>query len=86
MSKKIWNVKFIAGNPEFFTAVKIADKSPFTRAAANEAFENLASKGWRVWVEHVDTGERIAESSAEKQYLTQWNHSKYVKAEEIING
>ncbi len=38
---------------------------------ANEAFENLASKGWRVWVEHVDTGERIAESSAEKQYLTQ---------------
>ena len=68
MSKKIWNVKFVAGNPDIFSEVKMASGSPFTRAAADEAFSNLARKGWRAWIEHAETGERIAESSVEKEF------------------
>ena len=71
MSKKIWNVKFVAGNPDIFSEVKMASGSPFTRAAADEAFSNLTRKGWRAWMEHAETGERITESNVEKAFQLQ---------------
>lgn len=68
MSRKTWNVKFVAGNPEIFTEVRTASGSPFTRLGAKEAFEIVANHGWRAWIEHAETQERIAETDAEKEY------------------
>lgn len=62
---------FVAGDPEKFTRVRTAFGSPFTRAGANEAFNNVASHGWRAWIEHAETQERIAESAVEKEYRAQ---------------
>jgi len=64
MSKKVWNLKFVVGNTKRFIT---DDSSPMTRSRALEGYDTIAGKGWPVWVEHVATGKRIAESNAEKQ-------------------
>jgi len=64
MSKKVWNLKFVVGNTKRFIT---DDRSPMTRSLALEGYDTIAGKGWAVWVEHCITGERIAESDAEKQ-------------------
>ncbi|WP_394222546.1 hypothetical protein [Alteromonas gracilis] len=68
MSQKIWNVKFVAGNPNIFSKVRTALCGPLKRSEANEAFENVSNHGWRAWIEHAKTGKRIAESPVETAY------------------
>lgn len=65
MAKKIWNVMFVAGNPQMFTKVLSEASNPHSRSEALADSEKVAAKGWRVWVEHTTTGERIFESEAE---------------------
>lgn len=68
MAKKIWNLKYVVGNPAMFSRVTSCADNPMTRAEALASAEKVAHNGggWRVWVERVDTSERIFESAAEK--------------------
>lgn len=68
MSKKIWNLKYVVGNPAIFSHVTACADNPMSRAEALASAETVANNGgWRVWVER-DTGERIFESAAEKEH------------------
>lgn len=62
---KVWVVKLVAGNPEIFSDVKTGNGSPMMRANALEDAQIHGDKGWRSWVEHETSGERIYESEAE---------------------
>ncbi len=66
-SQKVWNVKYVAGNPAMFSQVRTDAGGPYRRAEALVAAEKVAGNGggWRVWVEHQETGKRIFESEAE---------------------
>ncbi len=68
MSKRIWNLKFVAGNPQKFSQIRSASDNPMNRAKALDGFQTLSTNGWRVWVEHAHTGKRIAESVLEKNW------------------
>ncbi|HDR9174476.1 TPA: hypothetical protein QDB23_001689 [Burkholderia vietnamiensis] len=68
MSKHIWNLKYVAGNPEMFSKVINAADNPRTRTVALEDAEKVAKNGWRVWVEHASTGVRIFESDVERAH------------------
>ena len=63
MTKKIWVVKFIAGNPNIFTKVRC--QKPALRSKAISEAKDIAKNRWVVWVEHFETGEKIFESSPE---------------------
>lgn len=65
MSKKVWNLMYVAGNPELFERVTTAAENPRARAVALADAEHVARNGWRVWVEHADTGKRIFQSKEE---------------------
>ncbi len=68
MSKKIWHLKYVVGNPAIFSRVTACADNPMSRAEALAGAEVVANNcGWRVWVER-DTGERIFESAAEKKH------------------
>ncbi|MFC7462058.1 hypothetical protein [Hydrogenophaga defluvii] len=77
MGQKIWNLKYVAGNPAMFTRVTSCADNPMTRAHALLAAEVVSKNGggWRVWVERIDTLERIFESAAERFHLTHKNHA-----------
>lgn len=68
MSKKVWNLLYVAGNPALFTRITKDATSPLSRAEALTAAEKVAANGWRVWVEHVERTERIFESYHEIAY------------------
>ncbi|WP_432263496.1 hypothetical protein [Cupriavidus sp. TMH.W2] len=70
MSKRIWNLKYVAGNPAMFTKVRSDADNPRTRAGALADASKVAKNGWRVWVEHADTGVRIFESEAEQAHTS----------------
>lgn len=61
-SNKVWNLVYVVGNTE--RVVSAAD-NPQTRANALSGAETVAKNGWRVWVQHHQTGKRIFESPAE---------------------
>lgn len=67
---RIWNLKYVVGNPEVFKLVRTEAGGPYKREEALILAERVAGNGggWRVWVEHVTSGERIFESNAEKLY------------------
>ncbi len=65
---KNWNLMYIAGNPDMFTKVRSCGSNPVKRSEALKGAEKLADNGWRVWVEHKETGARIFESEIEKEY------------------
>jgi len=69
MTKKIWNLKYVAGNPRMFNKVIDAADNPRTRADAMVDAEKVAQNGWRVWVEHAKNGTRIFESEEEKAHI-----------------
>lgn len=66
----MWEVKYIAGNPAMFSKDVTAAGGPFRRSDALASAIKVAENGggWRVWVEHALTGERIYESSAEIEH------------------
>ena len=70
MSKKIWNLKYVVGNPAIFSHVTACADNPMSRAEALSSAETIAKNGggWRVWVDRNETGERIFESAAEKEH------------------
>ena len=67
-TQKIWNLMYVAGNPKIFTKVIANASNPMKRSEAVAAAEQLSEHGWRVWVERVETKERIYESEVEIQY------------------
>ncbi len=70
MAKKIWNLKYVVGNPAMFSRVTSCADNPMSRSDALAAAEKVANNGggWRVWVERNDTTERIFESAPEKDH------------------
>lgn len=77
MNAKIWELRYVAGNPKLFSLVTTSGDSPYRRAEALAAAQTVTGNcgGWRVWVEHSGTGERIFESEAEKQHQADQNHA-----------
>lgn len=59
---------YIAGNPKMFSKVRSDASNPLRRSEALAGAKKIAENGWRVWVEHKDSAERIYESDIEKQY------------------
>ncbi|WP_151072933.1 hypothetical protein [Cupriavidus oxalaticus] len=70
MSKRIWNLKYVIGNPAMFTKVTNDAGNPRSQAEALADAEKVACNGWRVWVEHTNTGVRIFESEAEQAHVS----------------
>lgn len=68
MTKKVWNLKFVCGNPARFSSVTSCAENPMSRAAAISGAEVIAKNGWRVWVEHHVSAERIFESAQEVEH------------------
>lgn len=67
-SNQIWLLKYVIGAFGVCAHIRTDAASPFIRHKALESAERLAKNGWRVWVEHKETGERIYESEMEKLY------------------
>lgn len=66
-SNRIWDLMYAVGN----TGRVVGDAAnPQDRAGALGGAATVATNGWRVWVEHKDTGKRIFESAAEQQHRT----------------
>ena len=63
MNTKVWNVMYAPGNTE---RVVGDGENPQTRNSALAAAAIVEKNGWRVWVEHSTTGERLFESANEK--------------------
>lgn len=68
MSKKVWDLMYVAGNPAMFSRVIGNASNPMSRSEALAAAEKVAANGWRAWVQHHVRGERIFESPAEKAH------------------
>lgn len=69
MSKKVWNLMYVVGNPAMFSRVTAAADNPMSRADALAGAEVITGNGgWRVWVEHISNGQRIFESDAEREH------------------
>lgn len=70
MSKKVWNLMYVAGNPALLSRVFSSADNPMSRADALAAAEKVAGNGggWRVWVEHHTKANRIFESQSEKDH------------------
>lgn len=66
--QKCWVIKYVAGNPKMFARVMTDGSGASKRSDALAGAAKVAANGWRVWVEHVDTGKRIFESDVEKTY------------------
>ncbi|MGK5033168.1 hypothetical protein [Janthinobacterium sp. MDT1-19] len=67
-TQKNWIIKYVAGNPAMFAHVTTDAAGAIKRSEALTGAEKVATNGWRVWVEHAVTGERIFESDVEKTY------------------
>jgi hypothetical protein len=79
MSKKVWNLKYVAGSPAMNSGATANADNPMSRTDALAAAEKVAGNGWRVWVEHHARQERIFESKPEK------DHKAALEAKRIIN-
>jgi hypothetical protein len=87
MSKRIWNLKYVAGNPALFTKTTEFGDNPLVRTDALKSAEKLANNGWRVWIEHATSGKRIFESLAEQQHNAARNAARVIRfAEEHVPG
>lgn len=64
-SNHVWNLMYVLGN----TSRVVGDAAnPQDRTGALSGAEHVSKNGWRVWVEHHESGRRIFESDAEKQH------------------
>ncbi|HDR8983194.1 hypothetical protein QZM46_07590 [Burkholderia vietnamiensis] len=62
-TNKVWNLIYVLGNTD--RVMSDAD-NPQARASALDGAATIDKNGWRVWVEHHRTSERIFESEREK--------------------
>ncbi len=69
-TQKVWNLQYVVGNPKMFSRVTTGAGSPMKRSEAIEGAKIIEGNGggWRVWVQHAETGARIFESAAEKDH------------------
>lgn len=69
-TQKVWNLQYVVGNPKMFSQVTTAAGCPMKRSEALEGAKTIARNGggWRVWVQHAQTGKRIFESVAEMDH------------------
>lgn len=70
-TQKNWNLMYVAGNPDIFKKVRSDAGNPLKRSDALTAASKVAEHGWRVWVEHKETGQRIFESELETKYVAE---------------
>lgn len=69
MSKRVWNLMYVVGNPTIFTNVTPNADNPLLRAEALAGAERIGANGWRVWVEHIYSKKRIFESEQERTFI-----------------
>jgi hypothetical protein len=75
MAAKVWKLMYVVGN----TNRVISDaENPQTRKSALGGAAVIENNGWRVWVEHHETGKRIHEGEQEAA------HRKAAEAKRII--
>jgi hypothetical protein len=71
-TQKIWILKYVAGNPAIFSKVTTVASGLMRRSEALTGAQTIDAnggcQGWRIWVEHAESGRRIFESVAEKQF------------------
>ncbi|MBN3776947.1 hypothetical protein G3O06_05100 [Burkholderia sp. Ac-20345] len=64
-NNKVWNLMYALGN----TGRIVGDSdNPQARKTALEGAAVVDKNGWRVWVEHHQTGERLYENDPEKAH------------------
>lgn len=69
MSKqKVWNVKYVAGNPKVYSRVTTAAGGPYRRGEAVDYALSIIHPSWRAWVEHAETCEVIAMNATEEAW------------------
>lgn len=71
-TQKLWNLRYVAGNPAKLTTVTTAAGGPMRRTEAVTEAKALAAHNptWRIWVEHADNpGRRIFQSNAEARWV-----------------
>ena len=67
---KVWALRYVAGNPEIFDKVTTDASGPHLRTTAIALAQRLngMNGGWRIWVEHTRSGERIYQNETEQHY------------------
>lgn len=84
MSTKVWNLMYALGNTEKIVG---DSENPQTRKRALEGAETITTNGWRVWVEHHVTGNRLYENPKEKLHQANKVAAAVIKfAEENVPG
>lgn len=67
--KKVWHLKYVVGNPRYYSKVTTEAGGPYRRSEAIDSCLNHICKDWRCWVEHSVTGEIICQNDTEKAWL-----------------
>jgi len=67
-AKKVWNLKYVVGNPLYYSNVATDGGGPYLRSDALFYLNERICKDWRCWVEHSVTGEVIAQNDTEKAW------------------
>lgn len=69
-TQKVWTLQYVVGNPKTFSKVTSAAGGPMKRSEALDGARTIEGNGggWRVWVQHAQSGVRIFESAAEKEH------------------
>lgn len=66
-SNKVWNVTYYLGNTN---RVVTAAGGPMDRLEALQAAGKIERNGWRVWVEHHLTKDRVYDSNGDAPLLS----------------
>ena len=66
MNNNVWKLMFISGSAT--KVVKHAEDRPLPRKVALDKAVAISRNGWRVWIEHYQTGKRLFENDAERSY------------------
>ena len=67
-NQKVWNHKYVAGDPDLVKTVRENRNNPMRKANALEAARESEVFGWRTWVENTITGQRIFSSEQEERF------------------
>lgn len=65
MTNKVWNLMYVLGNT---TRIIGSADNPQARKTALAGAAIVNANGWRVWVEHCETGKRLYENPSEKAH------------------
>ncbi len=83
-SNRVWKLMYALGNT---TRVVGDAANPQDRTGALGGAATIAGNGWRVWVEHKDTGKRIFESQSEVAHRQNEEAARVIRfAEDNVPG